>query len=468
MLTCNISENLKEALKIINENTKGCVFIVDDNECLVGVLTDGDIRRALINDFGLNSCVKEHMNKDFVYAKKNTPIEAISEMFNDIISIIPIVDDDMKFVDYIEFRTNQKVSLAEPQLMGNEYKYLNEALLSTWISSSGKFITRFESSFASFCGTGYGVATSNGTTALHLALLALGIGVGDEVIVPNMTFAATINAVLYTGATPVIVDIERDGWCIDPDEIEKHLTSKTKAIIPVHIYGQPCDMGRICNIAKKYNLYIVEDCAEAHGAMYDGKRVGSFGDIACFSFFGNKVITTGEGGMCLTNSPELDKKMRLFRDHGMSKERRYYHEVIGYNYRMTNMQAAVGLAQVERIEEILAWRMELENTYRAHLSVSKKVILQKNDLDKRTKIAWLVSVLVDAEKRGNIIDKLTSNGIDVRAFFVPLSQMDLYKEYVAGSCINSEDIAARGINLPTTYEVNEEIVDKIKEIIESV
>ena len=252
----------------------------------------------------------------------------------------------MKLVDYACFDENIHISLAQPQLSGNEYKYLMDAFLSTWISSIGSYISRFEETFSNYCGVKYGIATSNGTTALHLALSALDIGSGDEVIVPDITFAATINAVLYTGAVPVIVDVEEDSWCIDPDEIEKAITPKTKAIIPVHIYGQPCNMDAICAIARKNNLYIIEDCAEAHGAEWKNGKVGSFGIISCFSFFGNKVITTGEGGMCITDSIELNEKMRILRDHGMSRKKKYYHEVIGFNYRMTNLQAAIGLSLI--------------------------------------------------------------------------------------------------------------------------
>lgn len=333
--------------------------------------------------------------------------------------------------------------------------------MSTWISSTGKYVTQFEQEFSDYCGVPYGVATSNGTTALHLALTALGIGVGDEVIVPDITFAATINAVLYTGATPVIVDIEEDGWCIDPDEIEKAVTPKTKAIIPVHIYGQPCNMGRIMDIAKAHNLYVVEDCAEAHGAMYKGKKVGSFGDVGCFSFFGNKVITTGEGGMCITHDEELEKKMKLYRDHGMSKERRYYHEVVGFNYRMTNLQAAIGVAQLENIEETLKWREELENSYRERLKDIEGIKLQRNDLPDRKKIAWLVTAYTQNEEMRNAcMNAMVEADIDARPFFIPLSEMEIYKKYVFSNRVSTE-ISKRGFNLPTSYVVGEKEIDRV-------
>lgn len=305
-----------------------------------------------------------------------------------------------------------------------------------------------------------GVAVSNGTTALHLALTALGVGEGDEVIVPDITFAATINAVLYTGATPVIVDIEEDGWCISPDEIEKAVTERTKAVIPVHIYGQPCDMERIMEIAGKYGLYVVEDCAEAHGARYDGRKVGSFGDISCFSFFGNKIITTGEGGMCLTRNKELEEKLRLYRDHGMSKTRKYYHEVIGYNYRMTNLQAAIGVAQLENIDQTLAWRSNLEESYRKKIAGIDGIEMQRNDLRKRDKVTWLVTVCVEKEKRDACMNAMTEMNIDARPFFIPLSEMEIYRKYTFSNRVSTE-LAERGFNLPTSYMINEEEVDRV-------
>lgn len=466
-LFCSQSATIKEVMTQINENAKGTVFIVDDAGRLAGVMTDGDIRRLLIEGYGLNDYIAEHLCKNFIFAYRNDEPQTIRNKFNHRIRIIPIVDEDKRLVDYVEYSGNIHMSLAQPQLSGNEYKYLMDAFLSTWISSTGKYVTQFEENFARYCGTEYGVATSNGTTAIHLALAALGIGVGDEVIVPDLTFAATINAVIYTGATPVIVDIEEDSWCIDPEAIEKAITPATKAVIPVHIYGQPCNMGEICRIARENALYIIEDCAEAHGAEWQNKKVGSFGTISCFSFFGNKVVTTGEGGMCVTDSMELNEKMRILRDHGMSKERKYYHEVIGFNYRMTNLQAAIGAAQVERIDDILNWREALEKQYRDVFSNIGGVTIQRNDLADRKKITWLVSILVEGRKRDQVLSELKEQGVDVRAFFIPLSEMAIYKQYARG-CIRSKKISQQGLNLPTTYEVNRERIESIAAVITSV
>lgn len=460
-LICNQNKTIRDAMICIEHNYKRAVFCVNDKKEMVGILTDGDIRRLLIEGYGLNERIANYINKDYVYSLCTESAEERFKKFNDNIVIIPILDAEHHVVDYAEYDEKMHISLAQPQLTGNEYRYLMDAFLSTWISSTGKYVTQFEESFSKYCGVRYGVATSNGTAALHLALLALGIGAGDEVIVPNMTFAATINAVLYTGAAPVIVDIEEDSWCISPDEIERAVTKRTKAVIPVHIYGQPCDMEEICNIAQKHGLYIIEDCAEAHGAEWNGKKVGSFGDISCFSFFGNKVVTTGEGGMCITDNEELAEKMKVYRDHGMRKDRRYYHEVVGYNYRMTNLQAAIGMAQVERIDEILIWRRQLEKGYRQTLKEVRGVDLQRDDLPKRKKITWLVSILVEKDKRDTILMRLKEKGIDTRTFFIPLSDMDIYRPYAFSECVNSQEISARGLNLPTTAEITQQTIELI-------
>lgn len=461
---CFKSETLLAALKRINNNAKGIVFVVNSEEKLAGVLTDGDIRRALLDGISLDENIENIINKDFVYANKNDSTEETMNKVNSKIKIMPIVNDDMVVVDFFEINSSIYTPVAEPYLKGNEVKYVTDALLSTWISSSGKYITQFEEKFADYCGCEYGVATSNGTTALHLALLALGVGEGDEVIIPDLTFAATINAVLHANATPVIVDVENDSWCIDPNEIKKAITPRTKAIIPVHIYGQPCDMDAIMKISQEHNLYVIEDCAEAHGAEVNGKKVGSFGHINCFSFFANKIITSGEGGMCLTNSKELNDRLRVLRDHGMNKSKKYWHDVVGYNYRMTNIQAAIGLAQLERIQDLLDQREELENKYYNILNDVNFIEFQDRNLPNRKKVTWLISILITDGNRDIYINKLSENNIDVRPFFYPLSAMDLYKKYVYSNN-NSLKISKCGINLPTLINLDNKIIESIRTIL---
>jgi len=359
--------------------------------------------------------------------------------------------------------------IAEPEIGEEELKNIVEAVKSGWISSKGRFIEEFEKSFANYIGMKYGISTSNGTTALHLALVALGIGPGDEVIVPDLTFAATINAVLYTGAKPVIVDVNPLYWGADPVAIKNAITKNTKAIIPVHLYGHPCDIGAIMEIAEYYGLYVVEDAAEAHGAEYKGKKVGSFGHISCFSFYANKIITTGEGGMCLTNDAELAEKMKILRDHGMNPIKRYWHDVVGFNYRMTNLQAALGVAQLAKIDKFIEKKRIIAKVYAEELSSIDGITLHP-EMPWAKCVYWLYSILIDDRKLGISRDELAhslkNDGIETRSFFYALHEMPPYQEYARGSYAVSSDLSRKGLNLPSSVKLTEEdiiyIVRRIK------
>jgi len=453
-MVCNPDNTLLEVMNCINENCQGVCFVTDQFNVLVGVVTDGDIRRALLDSQRLETLIGNVVSKDFVFGRMGDSTALLIEKFDKnpdkSINIIPIVDENSKVVDYFKYSNDTHFPVAMPNFGGNELKYLTDAFLSTWISSTGSYIDSFEDSFSKYSDCKYGIAVSNGTAALHVSLVALGIAEGDEVIVPDLTFAATINSVLHANATPVIVDVEEESWCIDPVEIEKAITAKTKAIIVVHLYGQVCDMDSIMKLAEQYNLRVVEDCAEAHGAMFKNKKVGSFGDVGCFSFFGNKVITTGEGGMCTTNSVVLNDKLKLLRDHGMSKTKRYYHEIVGYNYRLTNLQAAIGLAQLERIDSIHRNRSLYEQLYRK--TMIGPTFKFQTDLADRQRIIWLVSLLTESEgERDKLMDQLKENSIEARPFFYLLSEMDIYKKYARNKNTTAAKISSCGISLPA-YE----------------
>jgi len=352
-----------------------------------------------------------------------------------------------------------KIPVAEPSIGEEELKLVTEAVRSGWVSSKGRFLKEFENNFANYIGAKYGVAVSNGTVGLHLAFTALGLSSGDEVIVPTFTFASVANAIIYTGANPVLVDSHPDYWCINPEEIEKKITSRTKAIIAVHLYGHPCDMNLLMKLSRGYSLNIIEDCAEAHGAEYKGKKVGSFGDVSCFSFYGNKLITTGEGGMCLTNNHALAEKMRTLRDHGMSSEKRYWHEVIGFNYRMTNLQAAIGVAQLKKIEEFIKRKREIAQLYSSLLKGVKGVILHP-EMPWAKNAYWLYSILVNGNaygsSRNELMEKLAEKGIETRSFFYPLHVMPPYKKYAKNCKFPvSEKLSSTGISLPSSVKLKE-------------
>ena len=348
------------------------------------------------------------------------------------------------------------IPISTPSLGEEELSNVTDAVSSGWISSQGKFIPEFEDMFAQYCGTRYGIATSSGTTALHLALVALGIGPGDEVIVPTLTFIATANAVTYTGAKPVFVDSTSDYWGIDPEKIEDAITLRTKAIIPVHLYGHPCDMDAILGIAGIYSLYVIEDCAEAHGAEYKDRKVGSFGDISCFSYFANKMITTGEGGMCLTNNTKLFNKMRILRDHGMSPQRRYWHDVVGFNYRMTNMQAAIGVAQMAKLDGFIEKKRQIAKWYAERLDGVSGIVLP-NEMPWAKNVYWLYTILV--EGRDELMEYLKSEGIDSRPAFYPINMMPPY--LTEESFPEAERISRLGISLPSGVNLTNGEVSRV-------
>jgi perosamine synthetase len=345
----------------------------------------------------------------------------------------------------------KRIPVAQPMLAGNERKYVLDCLDSNWISSAGKYIGQFEDAFASYCGVKHAVATNNGTTALHLALVALDVQPGDEVIIPTVTYIATANAVRYCGATPVLSDVLPGSLNIDPHAIEAKIGPKTKGIIPVHLYGLPAEMDRINAIAAKHGLWVLEDAAEAHGAEFGEKKVGSLGRCGVFSFFGNKIVTTGEGGMVTTDDSELASRLRLFRGQGMDPNRRYWFPVVGFNYRMTNIEAAIGLAQMEGIEKSLAFRKKLAAWYNEDLGhlFGNDLVLPNEGLNS-THAYWMYTVFLNsgnAERRDDVMRKLDAADIETRPVFYPMHMLPPYREFNAYPV--ADEWSQRGINLPT-------------------
>ena len=350
------------------------------------------------------------------------------------------------------------IPIAKPSLTGLEKRYLNEALASTWISSSGEFLDRFETEFASsVAGTDHALAVTNGTVALHLALAALGVGPGDEVIVPSLTYVATANAVRYLGASPVFADVTSDSWCIDPQAIASLITSRTVGVIAVHLYGHSADMDAINAVARAAGLWVVEDAAEAPFATYKGRPTGGLGDIATFSFYGNKVLTSGEGGAVTTNSADLADRMRLLRGQGMDPKRRYFFPVVGYNFRMTNLSAALLVAQLERSVEILAARHHVYEQYRQALSGVPGLRFQPRK-EWAQLSPWLFCVLIDASVRQDLVSSMNADGIETRPFFIPIHTLPPHAGSGRGPMAVTERLADEGINLPTYPDMSDEDV----------
>jgi perosamine synthetase len=313
------------------------------------------------------------------------------------------------------------IPVCEPLLTGKELEYASDCLKTNWISSAGKYIPEFEKRFAEYCSCKYGISTTSGTTALHLALAALGIGPGDEVVLPAFTMAACAFSIVYTGAKPVLVDAEPDTWNMDVTQLERKITKKTKAIMPVHIYGHPCDMDPIMDIAKRHNLFVVEDAAEAHGAEYKGTRVGSIGQVSCFSFYANKIITTGEGGMVMTNDAQIADKARRLKDQAFSPQRRFLHTNVGFNYRMTNVQAAIGLAQMESIDKFVEMRRKNAALYNAGLKDIPGITLPQEKKWAKN-VYWMYGIVAGKElgiDRDSLMQKLSCQREDSTSHPVP-------------------------------------------------
>jgi perosamine synthetase len=360
--------------------------------------------------------------------------------------------------------------VSAPMFVGNEREYVLDCIDSSWISSTGQYIDRFEKAFAEFCTVQHAVSCSNGTTALHLALLVLDVAPGDEVIVPTLTFVATANAVRYCGADPVFVDCDPDTWTMDPAAIEARIGPRTKGIIVVHLLGHPVDMDAVQAIADRHGLWVLEDAAQAHGAECRGRRAGAMGRLATFSFFGNKIISTGEGGMVTTNDGAIAARMRLLKSHGMDPARRYWHPVIGYNYRMTNVAAAIGLGQLEKIDWHLARRREVAAWYREALDGVPGLSWQVQREWARHSW-WMFTVVLDDELpigRDEMMKRLAEDGIDTRPVVYPMHQLPPYRESASGQSFPVADhIAGRGINLPTWARMTRADVHRVCESLQA-
>lgn len=352
-----------------------------------------------------------------------------------------------------------------PSITTLEHELVLDAVKSGWISSLGPYITEFEQGFADFCGTRHAVAVSNGTVAIHLALVALGIGPGDEVIVPDLSFIATANAVRHAGATPVFADIDPGNLCLDPADLHKRLSSRTKAIMPVHLYGHPAEMQAINTFADEHGLLVIEDAAEAHGASIAGQRVGSFGVCATFSMYANKNLTTGEGGVITTQDDDLAARLRHLRDHAMSREKRYWHDEVGYNYRMTNLQAALGCAQLRRADDLLGRRNQLMAWYEAALADSAIRLNRRSPW--ATPSYWMICAEIEGlneATRQDFMVSLREQGVDTRPYFYPMSDMPYFEQ--ADTPV-AHEVYARGLNLPSYVDLTRDDIDAIADVLKA-
>ncbi|WP_423222615.1 DegT/DnrJ/EryC1/StrS family aminotransferase [Candidatus Amarolinea aalborgensis] len=405
------------------------------------------------------------------------PRELSLDEMGDLADIIPGPDPELKATiraisQFEADVTRPIIPVCEPTLTGNELKYITQAVETNWISSAGSFIREFERKFADLSGARYGVACANGTVALHLALATLGLEPGDEVIIPTFTMIATANAVTYCGGRPVLADAEPCTWNMDLNQVEDRITPRTRAIVPVHTYGHPVDMDALRQIADRHGLLVFEDAAEAHGARYKGRPVGSLGDAACFSFYGNKIITTGEGGMVTTNNEQIARLAWNLRDHAFSHERHFWHKFIGFNYRMTNMQAAIGLAQTEQLEKFVQMR-RANAAYYSALLATVPGITTPPEADWAMNVYWMYGILVDEKAYGMNRDQLrralAERGIETRTFFIPMHCQPVYFDQYRGQRFPvAEDLCRRGFYLPSASSLTRAEIERVVRTIREV
>jgi len=444
---------LAEALAIIDRDGHGLVYAVDAQGRLVGRLASREITDCLARGGDLARTVGAVMTPDH-----GAPAPGADQ-------IAPVLDDQRRPVGLASPAAARRIPVAEPVLGGNELKYVTECVQTNWISSQGSFVKRFEDELGALVDSPHVVACSNGTAALHLALLGYGIGPGDEVIVPDLTFAATINTVIHAGATPVIVDVDRRSWNIDPAKVAAVITARTRAIMPVHLYGQPADMDALVALADRHGLIVVEDAAEAIGARHRGRACGTIGHAGTFSFFSNKVLTTGEGGAVVFRDERAAQRARRLRDHGMNPAKRYWHEEVGYNYRLTNLQAAIGCAQLEQAQGFLARKQAIAARYRTGLAGVPGLELAAQIAEHHNSY-WMVSVIVDEAATGlprdEIMRRLGEAGIDSRPLFYPLHVMPPYQRFAGNRDFPVTDaLSAQGFSLPSGVGLTDPEIDYI-------
>lgn len=361
------------------------------------------------------------------------------------------------------------IPLCIPEVKGNEWKYVKDCLDTNWVSSVGSYVNKFEEDFAKYVNAKNAVVTMNGTAALQLALRTLGIGEGDEVIVSSLTFISPVNTIKYVGANPVFVDVCSDTWVMDHDKIEELITPKTKAILPVHIYGHPVDMDKIMELAEKHNLYVIEDATESLGSLYKGKATGTIGHIGCYSFNGNKLITTGAGGMLVTNDEKLGERAKYLSTQTKTvlENGAFYHEEIGYNFRMSNLIAAMGCAQLENIDDYIDAKRQHAKLYNNILKDVKGITLP-TEKEGITNVNWLYSIVVEDDyyiTRDELIIKLKENGVQSRPFFMAVHKMPPYRECKHGDMCVTNELVEKGINLPSSVGLLDEEIKKISQIV---
>lgn len=467
-LTANEDSSIKFVLKKINLSQQQICFITKNNK-LLNIITDGDIRRALLKGFKLSDNIKKiKLKRNYVIVRENCDFLELQKKISKY-KVVPIVNKNNEIIDYANEKRFRQLPQSEPSLIGNELKYVSEAIKSGWISSIGKYVNTFQKKFGSFVNNKYCLTTSSGTTALQLAIATLRLKSNDEIIVPDYTFVSPINSIIHSKCKPVLADIDKNNLCISLNSIKKVVTKNTKAIIIVHLYGNTPEIDKIINFCKSKKIKIIEDCAEAFGSYYKGLHVGNFGHFGTFSFFGNKTISTGEGGMIIFKKKEDYLLAKKLRDHGMSENRKYWHDEIGFNFRMTNIQAAIGCAQIEKANKFINRKINIFKRYRSNL-INIKFIKMIKLSSKIRNSHWLSFIILkDGLTRDKLLAFLISKGIEVRSGFYSAHKMNIYKNFINKKIdySNSKKISSTIITLPSSVSLKDDEIDYICKLIKS-
>ena len=481
--------SIREVMACIDRNAKGVALVVDDTHQLLGTVTDGDIRRAILRDVDLGAPVAQVIHCDPVVGHVGMPRQSLLHLMTQReVHQLPILDEDGRVVDLVLLTDLTFIPLCVPEIRGNEWKYIKECLDTNWVSSAGKYVDLFEQQVAAYVGTRYGVATVNGTAALHIALKVAGVQPDDEVLVSSLTFIAPVNAIAYCGAYPVFIDAEPATWNMDPEKVHDFLTREchytsgqlvnkrtgraVRGILPVDILGHSVDMDPILDLARQYDLFVVDDATECVGAEYKGRKVGQLGDIACFSFNGNKIITAGGGGMIVTDNKEWAKRAKQLttqgRDDALDLE--YIHHEIGYNYRLTNIQAAMGVAQLEQLEEFIKAKRRVAACYTQQLS-EVNGIAPPREAPWAKSTFWLYTILVDKNQYGSssreVLGHLSGFGIQARPLWMPIHRQRPYLDCQAYRIEVADRLYDQAVSLPCSVGITSEEIDCVVNAIRS-
>lgn len=462
-LTASVPLSIRDAMKILSSNGERIVFILEDGK-LIGSLSDGDIRRALLQGQDIESSVVSILNQEVTTLKEHSSPAQIHMAFRGGVNLVPVLSNDGKIVSIQRMGASNIIPLSEPNLTSLEASFLNGAFSSNWISSSGSFIAEFEEIFAEYIGAEHCLTVSNGTLGLVLALKVLGITPGDQVLIPNLTFGATANAVIQVGAEPIFCEVSKPDYNLDVESLASRLTDKTRAIIPVHLYGSPVNMNELMKFAQQHNLFVIEDAAEAVGTHYNGSHVGTFGDVGVFSFFANKTITTGEGGMVVFKDKELKRLALMMKSHGFSPENRYWHEKWGTNFRLTNLQAAIGVGQMKRVDELVSAKRHNAEVYAEGFSdlAGKDIEILGPALGQFSSY-WLNVIRC---KNPHVVEDLAkhleSKYIETRRVFHPLHSQPAFGMHQSHEGFeNSWELYSSGLCLPSSTKLKIEDIYRV-------